>query len=73
MQRPPRRPVKRTLDGEDRSGIIRNEGKGGNSKGSQEGGVAPFRPQTPSFCDRIGQVFQLVRGPLTFTPLHMLA
>ena len=28
MQRPPRRPAKRTLDGEDRSGIIRNEGKG---------------------------------------------
>ena len=34
VQRPPRQPAKRTLDSEDQSEIIRNEGKGGNSKGS---------------------------------------
>ena len=26
-----------------------------------------------SICDRTGQASQLVRGHLTFTPLHMLA
>ena len=47
--------------------------QGGNNNGSQHGAVAPFRPQIPSFCDRTGQVFQLVSGHLTFTPPHMLA
>ena len=45
--RPGREAAERTLDGADRFGIIRNEGKGDNSKGSQTGGGA-----APSHIER---------------------
>ena len=45
--RPGREAAERTLDGADRFGIIRNEGKGDNSKGSQTGGDA-----APSHIER---------------------